>query len=99
MIITDPNKKTILDCVYDEDVSLVSPYDSTTHDFAGWAYKEEGKFEFAEGEKVKNLSSEDTAEVDLYALWAETTYTVEFDGNENTGGSMKEQDNLYGDKG
>lgn len=50
--------------------------------FKGWNTKADGKgVAYKDAASVKNLASEQDAEVILYAQWQPLTYTVKFDGN------------------
>ena len=62
--------------------------------FAGWATSADGDVVYADGEVVKNLTSEANGVVDLYAKW-ETTYTVCFNANGGEG-TMSNQTFTYG---
>ena len=59
--------------------------------FAGWATNETGKAVYANGAAVQNLTAEADGTVNLYAVWGDDSYTVIFDGNGATGGSMDPQ--------
>ena len=59
--------------------------------FAGWATNETGKAVYANGAEVQNLTAEADGTVDLYAVWGDDSYTVAFDGNGATGGTMEPQ--------
>ena len=59
--------------------------------FAGWATNETGKAVYANGAEVRNLTAEADATVNLYAVWGDDSYAVDFDGNGATGGTMVPQ--------
>ena len=59
--------------------------------FAGWATNETGKAVYANGAEIQNLTAEADGTVDLYAVWGDDSYTVAFDGNGATGGTMEPQ--------
>jgi len=44
-------------------------YSKTGHAFAGWAYDPDGEAAFDNGESVKNLTSQNGATVEFYAVW------------------------------
>lgn len=67
--------------------------------FAGWATNETGKAAYADGAAVLNLTAEADGTVDLYAVWADDSYTVTFDGNGATGGKMDPQVFKHGGTG
>ena len=59
--------------------------------FAGWATNETGKAVYTNGAAVQNLTAEADGTVNLYAVWGDDSYTVAFDGNGATGGTMEPQ--------
>ena len=59
--------------------------------FAGWATNETGEAVYANGAEVQNLTAEADGTVNLYAVWGDDSYTVTFDGNGATGGTMEPQ--------
>ena len=67
--------------------------------FSCWNTKSDGSgTSYTDMAKVKNLSKKNGATVTLYAQWTPVEYTVEFDGNGATSGSMKAMARTYGDK-
>ena len=63
--------------------------------FAGWNTRADGKgTSYKDGATVKGLSSEDGATVTLYAKWTANKYTVAFNGNGSTSGSMSSKTGL-----
>jgi len=65
-------------------------YKRTGYTFAGWNTRKNGKgTSFKNKSSVKNLSSANDATVILYAQWTANTYTISFNGNGATSGSMK----------
>ncbi len=59
----------------------------TGYTFAGWATSAGGAVAYADGASY----TMGTANVTLYAKWSPNNYTITFDGNGNTGGSMSNQ--------
>ena len=60
--------------------------------FAGWNTKANGK-----GKAYKNKASIKNKNLTLYAQWKKIVYTVEFKGNGNTSGAMKNLKIKYGE--
>ncbi len=80
--------------VYDTAQNLtVNTYTNGTKVFAGWNTVKAGSgTSYSDGAEVKNLTTENNKTITLYAQWADpATYTVAFNGNGNTGGSMNSQ--------
>ena len=50
---------------------------------------------YVNGQSVKNLTSTNGATVNLYAIWDANTYTVKYNGNNNTGGSTASSSHTY----
>ncbi|MGN1040724.1 MAG: InlB B-repeat-containing protein, partial [Candidatus Fimimonas sp.] len=63
----------------------------TGYKFDGWATSSGGSVAYADKASVKNLTAEDGATINLYAHWTLVDYTVHFNGNGNTSGSMTNQ--------
>ena len=59
--------------------------------FEGWATSAGGKVVHAPEAQLSNLTVKDGGTVTLYAKWAPFSYTVVYDGNGATKGTMKEQ--------
>ena len=59
--------------------------------FAGWATNETGEAVYANGAEVQNLTAEADGTVNLYAVWGDDSYTVAFNGNGATDGTMEPQ--------
>ena len=83
-----------------EDIVLIydSPVDQPTlgftragYRFEGWATSAGGKVVYAPEAQLSNLTVKDGGTVTLYAKWAPFSYTVVYDGNGATKGTMKEQ--------
>lgn len=70
-------------------------FTKTGHTFAGWVTTANGSVEYTDKESV-NLSSTNGDDITLYAKWTANKYTVKFNGNGNTGGSMSDQSFTYG---
>ncbi|MGP1595135.1 MAG: InlB B-repeat-containing protein, partial [Treponema sp.] len=70
-------------------------FTKTGYTFAGWATSAGGSKEYTDGQSVNNLTTVQGGTVSLYAKWTANTYTVHFDGNGHTGGSMSDQTFTY----
>ena len=69
----------------------------TGYTFNGWNTKADGSgTSYANKASVKNLTSANGGTVTLYAQWKENTYTVAFNGNGSTSGSMSNLSMTYG---
>ena len=79
---------------YDE-TSYLNPngFERTGYTFAGWATSETGSVVYNDGASVKNLAP--SGVFNLYAKWTANTYTVQYEGNENTGGSTASSSHTY----
>ena len=65
--------------------------------FAGWATSATGAKVYDDRQSVSNLSSEQGAIVDLYAVWTANGYSVKFNANTTgTTGSMSNESFTYG---
>uniref|UniRef100_UPI00101AD212 leucine-rich repeat protein n=1 Tax=Enteroscipio rubneri TaxID=2070686 RepID=UPI00101AD212 len=71
-------------------------FTKTGHTFAGWAESATGAVKYANGASVKDLTSTPNGTVTLYAKWTPNPYSIIFNGNGNTGGSMSNQSMTYG---
>jgi len=61
----------------------------TGYTFKCWNMKADGSGKsYTNIESVKNLTSSNGKTVKLYAIWTENTYTIKFNGNGSTSGSM-----------
>ena len=68
----------------------------TGYTFLGWSTnKNATQKQYSGGEKVSKLTSTNNATVTLYAVWAKNKYTVKFNGNGATSGSMSNQSFTY----
>lgn len=89
----------ITGCKYDVAAALTgNNYVRTGYTFTGWNTKADGTgTAYADGESVKNLTDADGVTVTLYAQWRANVYSIKYDGNKATQGSMKTQTlRLYG---
>jgi len=75
---------------YDETSQLNNnAYTKTGYTFAGWNLAVDGsKTAYSDGASVKNLSDSKGFVVNLYAQWVPNTYSIVYEGNGNSGGSM-----------
>lgn len=77
-----------LSATYDKSVTLPSNAFTLLHyTFVGWKEKDSGRV-LSDKQVVNNLTSEDKAVITLEAMWEVQSYTVAFDGNNATSGSM-----------
>lgn len=68
----------------------------TGYQFNGWNRQSDGKgTSYTDGQSVRNLTSTKDGIVDIYAQWTANTYSVVFNGNGNTGGSMSNEGFTY----
>lgn len=89
---------TMIDQVikYDAVVPLsTNEFTKKGYSFLGWALTPDGEKKYNDNDNVVNLLLEGT--VDLYALWAEDSYTVTFDYNGGTG-TTSSMEVIYGKK-
>ncbi len=87
-----------LDMKYGSSKELTAnAFKRTGYKFTGWNTKKDGSGKsYANKESVKNLTDKDGGTVKLYAQWKIVSYSVSFDGNGATSGSMKALDMKYG---
>lgn len=64
--------------------------------FLGWAETASGTVKYADSAKVKDLTAENGATVNLYAQWRLVTYQVTYDANGGEG-KLENQQVTYGD--
>ena len=90
--------KTI-SATYDKSVTLTAnAFKRSNCTFLGWATRKDAtKAEYADKQKVKNLSDKNGKTVTLYVVWKHNTYTVKFNANGGTGATVKQTVNC-GDK-
>ncbi len=78
---------------YDKSAALTpNAYTKSGYDFAGWT---SDMGEYSDKQTVLNLSSENGAMITLKAKWAPKGYTVKFDGNGFSSGTMYPQSVAY----
>ncbi len=71
---------------YDNFIELPANYFiKTGYTFAGWATTPDGEAVYADGQSVKNLTSDVDGSVTLYAVWDANEFTVSFDKNGGDG--------------
>ena len=67
------------------------------YNFASWNTAANGSgTSYSDKQSVNNLTNAANGIITLYAQWESKTYTIHFDGNGSTGGSMADQQLLYG---
>jgi uncharacterized repeat protein (TIGR02543 family) len=72
-----------------EGALATNGFTRTGYTFMGWNTQANGGgTSYADGVSVKNLSAENGATVTLYAKWTANTYTVTYDGNGSSGGTV-----------
>lgn len=76
-------------CKIDKKCSLTkNSFKKEGYKFVGWNTKKNGTgITYNNKQKVKNLIKKGT--ITLYAIWVKNTYTIKFDGNGATSGSME----------
>ena len=67
----------------------------TGYVFSGWTTSATGKVVYTDEQSVKNLTTANGATITLYAVWTPITYTVKFNGNGSTSGSMSNLSMTY----
>ena len=76
-------------CSYDNTYALTeNAFTKTGANFAGWATTATGTVVYADKGNVSNLTAEANGKVILYAIWENIPYTVSFDGNGATSGTV-----------
>ncbi len=82
---------------YDVSTKLnLNTYTKTGYTFKNWNLAANGSLgSFTDGQTVKNLAYENGKEVNLYAQWTVNKYTIVFNGNGHTGGSMSNLEMSY----
>ena len=81
---------------YDRAQDLTkNAFAKTGYTFAGWSTVKDGDVVYTDGQEVNNLSAVNGDVITLYAKWTANTYTVKFDGNGATSGTMADQDFTY----
>ncbi len=84
-------------CKYDASYALAeNNYAKTGYRFTGWNTETDGTGSlYKDKASVKNLSATQGAEIVLYAQWTPITYSIVFEGNDATSGSMSAQNCNY----
>ena len=82
---------------YDVEQALTkNEFTRVGYTFAGWNENASGNStSYTDQQPVKNLNATSGGQKTLYAQWKPNTYTVQFDGNGSTSGSMKDQSFTY----
>lgn len=71
-------------------------FTKTGYVFNGWSTKADGTGTgYSDKQQVNNLTSTNGGTVTLYAKWKPATYTIQFNGNGNTGGSTASMTMTY----
>ena len=85
-----------LDMTYDEPKNLTpNTYVRTGYEFIGWSTnKNATSEEYADGESVNNLTSENGSTITLYALWKKTI-VISYDANGGSGAPASQTGTLY----
>ena len=68
----------------------------TGYTFAGWATSDNGNVVYTDGQSVNNLTTTNNGTITLYAKWTGISYSVKYNGNGSTSGSMSNQSFVYG---
>ena len=86
-----------LSMTYDVAKTLTAnAYNRTGYTYAGWNTKADGTgTAYSDKQSVKNLTATQGATVNLYAQWKPIGYSVKFNGNGSTSGSMSNQAFVY----
>ena len=81
---------------YDVTKNLMeNAFKKTGYVFSGWATTATGKATYSDKQSVKNLTTTNGATINLYAVWTPITYTVKFNGNNSTSGTMSNLSMTY----
>ncbi len=82
---------------YDQAKNLsTNQYTKTGYTFTSWNTKADGSGTgYVDKKEVKNLTSTNGAKVNLYARWKANTYSVVYNGNGKTGGTMSNSSHTY----
>lgn len=70
-------------------------YTRDGYTFAGWATTAGGNVTYTDGAEVSNLATTDGTVIELFAKWTANTYSVRFNGNGSTSGSMDNESFTY----
>ncbi len=88
-------------CVYDKVFTLkANAFKRKGYTFKGWNTKADGTgtYSYADKAKVKNVSSVAGKTMKLFAQWEPNEYTLRYDGNGATSGSMEDTKDCQYDK-
>ena len=81
-------------CTYNADCTLANNgFSKTGYTFGGWKINSTN---YTAGQKVKNLSTANGATLTATAIWNANKYTIKYDGNGSTGGSVSNTSCTYG---
>lgn len=88
---TSGSMSTIKNCVYGQKYKLTAnSFKRTGYTFNGWNTKKDGSgVSYKNKATVKNLAKKNGEKITLYAQWKQNKYTIKFNGNGSTSGSMK----------
>lgn len=88
---SDSGAMTDLSCQYDQNYSLTANlYGKSGYTFTGWNLNMDGSGAgYADQDTVRNLTADNGGVITLYAQWKANQYTVRFDGNGATNGTME----------
>lgn len=83
--------KALKDCKYGKSYKLTAnSFKRKGYTFTGWNTKKNGSGKtYKNKAQIKNLTTKSGGMVTLYAQWKANKYTVKFNGNRATSGSMK----------
>ena len=80
-----------------EKTLTANAFKRTGYTFSGWNTKADGSgTAYANKASVKNLTATDGGTFNLYAQWTANTYTVQYNGNGSTSGTMANSTHTYG---
>ncbi len=77
-------------CYYDSAYALnLNTFEKEGGTFAGWSdVQNDGAAKYIDGEEIINFTSADNGTVTLYAIWSTMSFSIIFDGNGNTSGTV-----------
>ncbi len=85
-----------LSMTYDTAKALTSnAFSRTGYTFQGWSTTSGGTATYTNGQSVSNLTATANGTVNLYAVWQANSYSIKFNGNGNTGGTMSNLSMTY----
>jgi len=77
---------------YNETQALrANTFTRTGYTFMGWALSANGAVEYKDKQNAANRTDPNGSKITLYAIWKANTYTVIFNGNGSTSGTMANQ--------